>query len=516
MKTIFLDGETLSIEDVVAVARENAKVEIPDYIKKRVIKSCRVLKEILDSGIAVYGVNTGFGALSKVKIPKEEQERLQLNMVRSHSAGVGEPLPTDVIRATMLLRANMLARGYSGIRLEVLETLIKMLNEGVHPIVPEKGSVGASGDLAPLAHIALVLIGEGKAEYKGEILSGKEALEKAGIDPLKLKAKEAMALINGTQLMTAMAALAVHDAENLVRTAEIAAALSLEVLNGVFDAFEEKVNRLRPHTGQVLTARNVRQLIKGSKLILSGREAYEKLGYPHDPYTLRCIPQVIGAARDAIAYARKIVETEINSVTDNPLIFPDDKACISAGNFHGQPIAVAMDTLGIAITIIGGFSERRIARLIDEKLNRGLPPFLVSKEAKEGINSGFMLAQYTAAALASENKVLAHPASIDSIPTSANFEDYVSMGTTAAKKATEIIENTWHILAIELLCACQAADLRGADKLGKGTKIAYSTIRSSVPMLKEDRVLSDDIKKICEIIKMGRLVREVEKAVRLV
>jgi len=278
LKTVFLDGETLSIEDVVAVARENAKVEIPDYIKKRVIKSRRVLKEILDSGIAVYGVNTGFGALSKVKIPKEEQERLQLNMVRSHSAGVGEPLPTEVVRATMLLRANMLARGYSGIRLEVLETLIKMLNEGVHPIVPEKGSVGASGDLAPLAHIALVLIGEGKAEYKGEILSGKEALEKAGIDPLKLKAKEAMALINGTQLMTAMAALAVHDAENLVRTAEIAAALSLEVLNGVFDAFEEKVNRLRPHTGQVLTARNVRQLIKGSKLILSGREAYEKLG----------------------------------------------------------------------------------------------------------------------------------------------------------------------------------------------------------------------------------------------
>jgi len=516
LKTVLLNGETLTIEDIVAVARENAKVEIPDYIKKRVIKSRRVLEEILDSEMAVYGVNTGFGALAKVKIPKEEQERLQLNMVRSHSAGVGKPLPKKVVRATMLLRANMLARGYSGIRLEVLETLVQMLNEGVHPIVPEKGSVGASGDLAPLAHIALVIIGEGKAEYEGEILSGKDALKKAGIKPLRLRAKEAMALINGTQLMTAIAALAVYDAENLLRTAEIAAALSLEALNGVLDPFEERISRLRPHTGQILTARNIRQLVKGSKLVISGKEAMEKFGYPHDPYTLRCTPQVIGAVRDAVAYARQIVETEINSVTDNPLVFPEDKTCISAGNFHGQPVAIAMDTLGIAITIVGGFSERRIARLIDEKLNRELPAFLVSDKAKEGVNSGYMLAQYTAAALASENKVLAHPASVDSIPTSANFEDYVSMGTTAARKITQIIENTWRIIAIELICACQAADLRGPEKLGKGTKAAYSAVRRIVPMLEEDRAISNDIEKLYGAIKEGELVKEVKEQVKLV
>jgi len=485
-------------------------------VKERILNSRKVLEEILDSGLAIYGVNTGFGALAKVRISKGEQEKLQLNMIRSHSAGVGKPLPREIVRATMLLRENTFARGNSGVRLEVLETLVEMLNKGVHPIVPEKGSVGASGDLAPLAHIALVMVGEGKAEYEGEILSGKDALKKAGIKPLRLRAKEAMALINGTQLMTAIAALSVHDAEKLIKTAEIAAALSLEALNGVFDAFEERVHRLRPHTGQILTARNIRRLIKGSKLILSGQEASSKFGYPHDPYTLRCIPQVLGAARDTIAHARQIIETEINSVTDNPLVFSEDRTCVSAGNFHGQPVAVAMDMLGIAMTIIGGFSERRIARLLDEKLNRGLPPFLVPKEVKEGLNSGFMLAQYTAAALASENKVLAHPASIDSIPTSANFEDYVSMGATAARKAMDIIENTWRILAIELLCACQAADLQGAEKLGLGTRVAYSMIRSEVPMLREDRVLSDDIEKIYGIIRIGRLVKEVGKHINLI
>ena len=485
-------------------------------MKERILNSRKVLEEILDSGLAIYGVNTGFGALAKVRISKGEQEKLQLNMIRSHSAGVGKPLPREIVRATMLLRENTFARGNSGVRLEVLETLVEMLNKGVHPIVPEKGSVGASGDLAPLAHIALVMVGEGKAEYEGEILSGKDALKKAGIKPLRLRAKEAMALINGTQLMTAIAALSVHDAEKLIKTAEIAAALSLEALNGVFDAFEERVHRLRPHTGQILTARNIRRLIKGSKLILSGQEASSKFGYPHDPYTLRCIPQVLGAARDTISHARQIIETEINSVTDNPLVFSEDRTCVSAGNFHGQPVAVAMDMLGIAMTIIGGFSERRIARLLDEKLNRGLPPFLVPKEVKEGLNSGFMLAQYTAAALASENKVLAHPASIDSIPTSANFEDYVSMGATAARKAMDIIENTWRILAIELLCACQAADLQGAEKLGLGTRVAYSMIRSEVPMLREDRVLSDDIEKIYGIIKIGRLVKEVGKHINLI
>ena len=516
MRKVIVDGESLTIEDVVAVARENVKVEIAEKVKNQVINSRKILEELLNSGKVIYGVNTGFGALANVKISEEDLEKLQLNLIRSHSAGVGKPLPKDIVRATMLLRVNTLAKGYSGVRTEVLEALVEMLNKGVHPVVPEKGSVGASGDLAPLSHIALVLIGEGKAEYKGEILSGKEALEKAGIKPLRLRAKEGMALNNGTQLMTAIAALAVHDAEILIKTAEAATALSLEALQGIVDAFDEKIHRVRPHNGQILSARNIRQLIKGSKLVCSGEEAAEKFGYPQDPYTLRCAPQVLGAVRDAIAYARSVVETEINSVTDNPLVFPEDKTCISGGNFHGQPIAIAMDLLGVAVASVGNISERRIARLIDENLSRGLPAFLVPKGTKKGINSGFMLAQYTAAALASENKILAHPASVDSIPTSANFEDHVSMGPIAARKTIQIIENVQRIVAIELLCACQAADIRGAEKLGKGTKIVHSIIRKKVPTLKEDRMLSEDIEKVFKIIKNGELVEALAKHVKLV
>jgi len=516
LRKIIVDGESLTIEDVVAVARENAKVEIPEKVKNRILNSRKVLEELLNSDKIIYGVNTGFGALANVKISEEELEKLQLNLIRSHSAGVGKPLPRDIVRATILLRVNTLARGYSGVRLEVLETLVEMLNKGVHPVVPEKGSVCASGDLAPLSHIALVLIGEGKAEYKGEILDGKKALEKAGIKPLKLKAKEGMALNNGTQLTAAIAALAVYDAEQLVKTAETATALSLEALQGIVDAFDERIQRVRPHSGQIISARNIRQLIKGSKLVCPGEKAVKNFGYPQDPYTLRCTPQVLGAVRNAIAHVKSIVETEINSVTDNPLVFPEEKTCISGGNFHGQPIAIAMDYLGMAVASIGNISERRIARLLDEKLNRGLPAFLVSDKAKKGINSGFMLAQYTAAALASENKVLAHPASVDSIPTSANFEDHVSMGLTAAKKTMQIIKNAQYIIAIELLCACQAADLRGSEKLGKGTKIIYSTIRKEVPMLKEDRVLSGDIERVFKMIKSGKLIKTLEKHVKLV
>ncbi|MEM3578417.1 MAG: histidine ammonia-lyase [Candidatus Bathyarchaeia archaeon] len=506
MYEVQIDGENLTIEDVVKVARENAKVAIPEKIKNRV-KRCRsFLEELAKKNEVIYGVNTAFGALSNITIPPEEAKALQLNLIRSHSTSVGEPLSTDIVRAVMLLRANTLAKGYSGIRLETLETLVEMLNKGVHPIIPSKGSVGASGDLAPLSHMVLVLIGEGKAEYKGEIMDGKKAMEKTGIKPVQLEFKEGVALNNGTQLITAIAALTLHDAENLMKVAEAAAALSLEALLGVADAYNEKIHKVRPHPGQATTAKNIREMIAGSKLVQTGKEAMKKTGRPHDPYSLRCTPQVLGAARDAIAYARKVVETEINSATDNPLVFPEEGVCLSGGNFHGQPLSIAMDLLGMALAIVGNISERRVARLLDEKLSNGLPAFLIPPQAKAGLNSGLMTTQYTAAALASENKVLAHPACVDSIPTSANFEDFVSMGTAAAQKAAKILQNTQYIIAIELLCAAQAIDLRGPEKLGKGTKETYKKIRSITPMIKEDTVIGHHIENIKEAITKGLLL----------
>jgi histidine ammonia-lyase len=507
MHEVQIDGEHLTIEDVVKVARENASVVIPEKVKTRVRKCRKFLEELVKKNEVIYGVNTAFGALSNITILQEETKKLQLNLIRSHSTGVGEPLSPEVVRALMLLRANTLAKGYSGIRLETLETLVEMLNKGVHPIVPSKGSVGASGDLAPLSHMVLVLMGEGKAEYKGEVMNGKEAMEKAGIKPVQLEFKEGVALNNGTQLITAIAALTVYDAENLISTAEAAAALSLEALLGVADAFDEKIHKVRPHAGQAKTAKNIREMITGSKLIQTGKEAMKGTGRPHDPYSLRCTPQVLGAAREAITYARKVVEIEINSATDNPLVFPDDGVCLSGGNFHGQPLSIAMDTLGMALAIAGNISERRIARLLDEKLNNGLPAFLIPPEAKAGLNSGLMTTQYTAAALASENKVLAHPACVDSIPTSANFEDFVSMGATAAQKATKILQNTQYIIAIELLCATQAIDLRGPEKLGKGTKAIYKKVRKITPMIKEDEVISQHIEKIKQAITKGLFLK---------
>lgn len=496
MHEIVVDGETLKIEDVVKVAREKAKVTISEKAKKQVNKSREILEKLVKEKAVIYGVNTGFGALNNRTISQADIKQLQTNLIRSHSAGVGEPLPTEIVRALMLLRINTLVKGYSGIRLETLETLVEMLNKGVHPIIPAKGSVGASGDLAPLSHMILVLIGEGKAEYQGKILTGKEAMRKAGIKPAKLESKEGVALNNGTQLMTAIGALVVYDSEKLIKTAEGATALTLEALLGVSDAFDEKIHKIRPHKGQAITAKSIRELIGGSRLVQTGKEVMDKAHRPHDPYSLRCASQVLGAARDAVAYVRNVVEVEVNSVTDNPLVFPEEEVCLSGGNFHGQPVSLAMDLLGIALAIVGNISERRIARLLDEKMSNGLPAFLIPPEAKTGLNSGLMIAHYTAAALASENKILAHPACVDSIPTSANFEDFVSMGATAAHKAMQILKNTEYIVAIELLCAVQAVEFREKKKLGKGTKMIYSKVRETVPMLKEDRVLSDDIEKI--------------------
>ncbi len=518
MRRVVIDGESLTVEDVVAVSRGGAQVEIPQKAREKVNRSRQVLEEFVRKKKVVYGVTTGFGALGNVIVPPEHIKELQSNLIRSHSAGVGKPLDGDATRALLLLRANTLAKGNSGIRLETLETLVAMINKGVHPIIPEKGSVSASGDLAPLSHMTLVIMGEGEAEFEGKTMSGEDALEKAGISPVRLDSKEGLALNNGTQMMTAIGALAVHDAERLIKNAEIAASLSLEALGGISDAFDERIHLVRPHPGQIETAKNLRLLTAGSKIIKSSSESIREaekseMRPPQDPYSLRCVPQVLGASREAIVYARKIMETEINSATDNPLIFADDGEFLSGGNFHGQPISVAMDLLGISLTTMGNISERRIARLIDQKLSHGLPPFLIHREVEKGIHSGFMSAQITAAALASENKVLSHPASVDSIPTSANFEDFVSMGSIAARKATEILRNVEGIVAIELLCAAQGVEFRGPEKLGQGTGVAYSLIRGRVPILKEDRVISKDIEVVTKLIRSGDLVEAVEEAV---
>jgi len=515
MKTL-ADGENLRIEDVVMVAREGAEVEIPRKAKEKVAKCRRFLEKAVKEKRLVYGVTTGFGALATVVIPPEKTKKLQSNLIRSHSAGVGKPVDTDTTRALMLLRANTLAKGKSGIKPQTLETVVQMINKRVHPIIPEKGSVGASGDLAPLAHMALVVTGEGEAEYQGKRMSGKEAMAKSGITPIELDAKEGLALINGTQLMTAIGTLVLWDAERLVKTAEVAASMSLEALKGISDAFDERIHQMRPHPGQAASARNIRFLTAGSKIMHSSRmlESGPIARHPHDPYSLRCTPQVLGTARDAISYVRRVIETEINSAIDNPLIFVDDKEFLSGGNFLGQPISVAMDLLGIALTAIGNISERRIARLMDENLSLGLPAFLIHTEVEKGIHSGFMSAQITAAALASENKSLAHPASVDSIPTEANFEDFVSMGSIAARKTKEILRNVELIVAIELLCATQGIDLRGANRAGKGTKAAHSLIRKKVPILKEDRVISKDIEAIVELIRSGEIIDTVEKSMK--
>ncbi len=507
MKEVVIDGETLAIEDVVAVARHNVTVATSEKAEEKVRRARETLERLIKKKKTIYGVTTGFGAFGNVTIAPEDLKKLQVNLIRSHSSGVGKPLSREVTRAVMLLRANTLAKGYSGIRAETLEALVQMINKGVHPVVPERGSVGASGDLTPLSHIVLVMMGEGEAEYDSIVMSGRDAMKKAGVLPVTLDVKEGVALNNGTQMMTAIAALTIHEAENLVQTAEVAAAMSLEALFGIIDAFDERIHNVRPHRGQVKSARNILRLLSGSRLVKPASEAVKESGYSQDPYSLRCIPQVLGSVRDAISYVRRVVEVEINSATDNPLVFSEDGECLSGGNFHGQPISAAMDYLTIALATVGTFSERRTARLVDESLSRGLPPFLIPSKATRGLQSGFMTLQYTAAALASENKVLAHPASIDSIPTSANFEDFVSMGPIAARKASEVLGNVEYIIAIELLLAAQGIEFRGADKLGRGTEAAYKLVRKCVPALEEDRAMYKDIETVREMIRAEKFLK---------
>jgi len=502
---IVLNGKDFCLEDLVKISRENVTVRLSEASTARINRSRQLIDQWVREEKRIYGVTTGFGALSDVTISQKDAKKLQKNILFSHSAGMGRPIDSDVVRAMIALRINDFCRGNSGLRLETIEKLAQILNAGIIPVVPEKGSVGASGDLVPMAHLSLVLIGEGEAFVNGERMSGARALRKHSIKPIELEAGEGLALINGTQFMLALGCLALHDALNLCKHADIAASMSLETLMGTREAFDARIHAVRPHNGQVLAANNMLRMTENSGIISSHKDCSRI----QDAYTLRCSPQVHGASWDAFAYVDRVIRVEMNSSTENPLIFPEFETFLSGGNFHGQPLALACDFLGIAIAELANISERRIERLVNPQLS-GLPAFLVEDG---GLNSGFMIAQYAAAALVSENKVLAHPASVDSIPTSANKEDHVSMGAHAARKCRDIVANTEEVIAIELLCAAQGIDLFTNTKAGEGTLVAYKQIRGRVDVMKEDRVLSTDIARVKALLEEGFIVNAVEEKV---
>ncbi|HEV2113594.1 MAG TPA: histidine ammonia-lyase, partial [Terriglobales bacterium] len=479
MPTISIDGNSLTLSQLHDIVHRRAEVELARSARSAVNKARAVVDELVEKNELAYAVTTGVGKLSDVRIPPRQIRELQVNLVRSHCVGVGQPLSQTATRAMMLLRANSLSKGHSGVRALIIETLCAMLNRGVHPVIPSQGSVGASGDLAPLAHLALGIIGEGESEYGGKVLPSAEALKRAKIKPVVLEAKESISLINGTQAMLAIGTLAVLAAENLVDTADVIGAMATDALLGTDAAFDERIHQVRPHPGQQQTAANLRKLLAGSEL----RESHRDCSRVQDAYALRCMPQVHGAVRDAIAHCRRVFEIEMNSAVDNPLVFPHKKSggdIISGGNFHGEPLAFALDFLAIALTSLAGISERRLERMVNPALSEGLPPFLA---AGAGLNSGFMMAQVTAAALVSENKVLAHPASVDSIPTSGNKEDYVSMGMTAALKLERIVQNTTNAMAIEALAAAQALDFRAPLRSSKKCQQAHAAIRKVSPKI---------------------------------
>jgi histidine ammonia-lyase len=505
MKEIILDSGGMTLADLEAIARRQAGVRVAEECRTKILQARALVEEWVRDGKVIYGVTTGFGALSDVVISQEDARTLQKNLIMSHAAGVGPILETEAVRAIMALRIKDFARGNSGIRIETVDLLAKLLNLGVSPVVPEKGSVGASGDLAPLAHLALVLVGLGEAYYRGERLSGQEALNRCGLKPLELGAGEGVALVHGTQVMTAIGGLSVYDALRLSKIADLVAAMTLEVLMGSRTEFHQRIHERRPHPGQGAAADNMERITRNSEIISSHKDCSRV----QDAYTLRCSPQVHGASKDAVAYVIRVIETEMNSSTGNPLVFPETRDFLLGGNFHGQPVAMALDFLAIAVSEIAGISERRIERLVNPFLS-GLPAFLVNEG---GLNSGFMIAQYTAASLVSENKILSHPACVDSIPTSANKEDHVSMGTIAARKCREVVRNAEHVLAIELLCAAQALDLFTNMKPGEGTLAGYRVIRDAVPHLDKDRVLSGDIEAVVSLIRKNVLLEAVEKTV---
>lgn len=499
--TIKLTGNTLTLKDIYAVAYEQEKVMIHQDSRHKIVRCREYVDKIIREKRVVYGLTTGFGKFANITIPADQIDELQENLIKSHATGVGNKLSIPETRTVMLLRINVLANGHSGIRYETIQLLTDMLNAGVHPFIPEKGSVGASGDLAPLSHLALVMLGYGTAEYQGQILPGDEALKAAGLNPIKLKAKEGLALNNGTQVMTAIMSLTYLRAERLSKVSDLCAAMSLDALLGTTDAFDPLIHQLRPYKGQQQVAENLRLLLKDSLI----RESHRNCTNVQDPYSLRCTPQVHGAVRESLDYVRNILEVEINSTTDNPLIFPDEDKVLSGGNFHGEPIAMAADTLSIAVAELGSIAERRIEQIMNPALNRGLNAFLANRP---GLDSGFMIAHVTATALVSENKSLAHPASVDSIPTSANQEDHVSMGTIGARKARSIVDNVSTILGIELMVASHAIDLRKLNSSYVLEKVKR-IVRTKISSLEKDRILDKDIEEAANIVDSNTLLNEI-------
>jgi histidine ammonia-lyase len=505
---VTLTGDDLTADDVWAVAVGGAAAELTEGARAKM----RSARDAVDnaaagaSGEHTYGINTGFGRFVERTIPPELSEELQLRLLRSHACGVGEPYHDDVIRAAMLLRANALAKGYSGASVETVELLLGCLNGGLVPHVPARGSAGASGDLAPLAHLALPLVGEGLARMEGELVPGREALERLGLEPVHLRAKEGLSLINGTQFMAAVGALAIVRARRLARVADAACALSLEALQGSRVAFRPEIHALRPLPGQIASAENVLRLVEGSAVI----EAHRWCDKVQDAYSLRCAPQVHGASRDLIEYAERTIAVELNAATDNPLVFADAGELVSNGNFHGQPVAFALDALAMALAELANISERRVERLTNPSLSDGLPAFLTPDG---GLNSGFMIPQYVAASLVSENKVLAHPASVDSIPTSAGQEDHVSMGNAAALKCLQVLDNVERTLAIELLAATQGVEFLAPLEPGRGTRTLHDAVREHSAPLVEDRPLAPDIERVADAIRSGSLLAPVEAEV---
>lgn len=516
MATHHLDGNSLTIEQLAAIVHRFELVRLSRSARAKLTASRALVESWVRDGETIYGVTTGFGEFSNVRISRSDLQQLQENLILSHAAGAGEPLPPEIVRAMMVLRINALAKGYSGVQPQTVDMLAEMVNRNIIPVVPSQGSVGASGDLVQLAHLVLAMMGKGKVWMRNgralKQLDARSAFRKAALTPVRLSAKEGLALINGTQMMTAYAALAVHQARQLCKVADIAGALSVEALRGSDTPFDERIHKLRPYKGQATVARNIRRMMKGSEIRESHRYNDPRV---QDAYSLRCIPQVHGASRDAIDYVYNAVSIELNAATDNPLIFPAERVHLEGGNFHGQPMALALDFLAIALAELANISERRIERLVNGSLS-GLPRFLTENG---GLNSGLMVAQYTAASIVSENKVLCHPASVDSIPTSANQEDHNSMGSISAQKAWKVLANAQTVLAIELLCASQGLDfartLNGTQpmKAGRGTEAAHRIIRTQIPHLNEDRVLHGDIQQALRLVRNGEIVRAVEKAI---
>ncbi len=512
MSQLFLDGSSLTIESAYRAEKDHVRLSLSRSAIRNMERSRGQVEKWLAGDEVIYGVTTGFGEFATVKIPHDKIKELQANLIRSHSAGTGDPLPAEIVRLMIILRANALAKGFSGIRPQVVRQLLKIFNLDLIPFIPSKGSVGSSGDLVQLAHLVLSLMGEGSFVVDGRLIPAKVVLRKHGLTPLNLTAKEGLALVNGTQMMGAFAVHCTYEAGQLAKIFDVTGALSVEALRGTDVAFDKRIHRLRPYYGQQASARNVREMMRGSEIRKSHIHNDPRV---QDAYSLRCMPQVHGAVRDAIGFCKRQVNVEINSATDNPLIFPDDGIHLEGGNFHGEPLALAMDYLAIGLSEYASISERRVERMVNGQLS-GLPKFL-SEDG--GLNSGLMIAQYTAASLVSENKVLAHPASVDSIPTSANQEDHNSMGSIAAQKCYLVLENVWRVAAIELLVSCQAIDFtrkiggNGKElKCGKGTEEVYQLVRLNIRHLKKDRVLHKDIEESLRLLKSGEVLKVAERA----